>query len=95
MCDNRVTWAVLPKGETQALPSCDSHLGGILSVINKKDGPTFAFGYVGDQDFKEAKCIGDLQGVSVKLSLTPDVLVLQEPPANTMKMKADCFVEVR
>lgn len=96
MCDLKVTWAVLPNGQKDALPLCDLHLGGCLSMLTKRDGPTsFAFGYVGEQDFKQAKCIGDVRTVGVTLQLSSEVLTMSDGPSKTPAVKSEVSVEVR
>jgi hypothetical protein len=97
MCDNNVTWGVVPKGGTVEKPVwvCTLHLGTILEVLHKRDGPTYGFGYVGDQDMSRAKCSG-APGVGVALQTKVSVSTTPvEPPNTSPKVGASVSVVVQ
>lgn len=72
MCSQKITWAIARSDKTN-VPVCNQHMGPLLEVIYKSDGPTFGFMYVGDRDVK-VTCAWADQGKQISLESKADVL---------------------
>lgn len=82
MCDGKIVWGIVRKGETKPLPVCNAHTGQIMEAVYRLDGPEFAFMFVGDHEIPAGtKCIGANAGNSISLRAEASVLVFPPAPA--------------
>lgn len=83
MCDAKIVWGIVRKGETKPFPVCNAHTGQVMEAVYRLDGPEFAFMFVGDHEIPAGtKCIGANAGKSISLRPEASVLVFPPPPEN-------------
>jgi hypothetical protein len=81
MCDGKIVWGIVRKGNPNPFPVCNAHTGQVMEAVYRLDGPEFAFMFVGDHEIPAGtKCIGANVGKSISLRAEASFSVL--PPTS-------------
>lgn len=95
MCDAKIVWGI-QRQDKKVIPVCNSHVGTIMESLYKKDGATFGFMYLGDQEIPAGvKCQGNTVGRSVKVDAVASVSVEPPSPEGKPSIAVAHSVEVR